>query len=398
MVSTMASSTKPPLHRQVILLGLAALLNDTSSDMIYPLLPIFLSAQLGATPWVIGMIEGSAEALAAFLKLAAGSWSDRVRSRKPFVVGGYLLAALSRLLIASAVRWPMVFSARLLDRSGKGIRSAPRDALICDVTPVENRGRAFGLHRAMDHTGAIAGPLLAALCLSVLMLPMRTVFYLAAIPAAAGVILLLFALRETKAVDAPEAAPQNVPKAPLGAPFRTSLFSIGLFYLANSSDAFLILQAYRAGVSAAVIPLIWAAHHGVKALFSTWAGAMSDRTDRRNLLITGWFVYAVIYLIFPFVHSTSGFLLMFVLYSIPFTLTEGTEKAWISDSIPSGMRGRAFGFYYLVVGLCTLGGTALFGWLYQVVSPIAAFHTGAGLAAAAAVTVWIQRETDRKAA
>src|SRR5438105_5864430 len=184
------------LRPQVILFGLVSLLNASASEMIYPLLPIFLTTTLGASAFVVGMIEGAADAVASILKLVAGAWSDRLSKRKPLVTTGYALAAASRALIAIASAWPIVLAARLIDRTGKGIRSAPRDALIADVTPPEDRGRAFGFQRALDHTGAVVGPLLATLLLRGMHLPLRTVFMWAVVPGAIGVVLLFVALRE----------------------------------------------------------------------------------------------------------------------------------------------------------------------------------------------------------
>src|SRR5438105_2318483 len=186
------------LRPQVILLGVISLLNDSASEMIYPLLPVFLTGTLGATPFIVGMIEGSADALSSILKYFAGLISDRVPRRKPFIVGGYTLATISRAWIAGAGRWPSVLGARLLDRTGKGIRSAPRDAMIADVTPPESRGKAFGFQRALDHTGAVVGPLLAIVFLNAMHLPMRTVFMIAVIPGAVGVVLLIVGLREKR--------------------------------------------------------------------------------------------------------------------------------------------------------------------------------------------------------
>src|SRR6266568_2357901 len=184
------------LRPQVILLGLVSLLNDSASEMIYPLLPIFLTTTLGATPLIVGLIEGTADALSSILKLAAGWLSDHLPKRKPLIVGGYALATISRAWISVAGRWSSVLGARLLDRTGKGIRSAPRDAMIADVTPVESRGKAFGFQRALDHTGAVIGPLLAILFLDAIHLPMRTVFMIAVVPGAIGVTLLILFLRE----------------------------------------------------------------------------------------------------------------------------------------------------------------------------------------------------------
>src|SRR5229473_112501 len=288
------------LKPQVRLLAFASLLNDTASEMIYPLLPVFLTSVLGATPVTIGVIEGAADGLASILKLIAGEVSDRLPQRKPLVVAGYALAAASRALIAVAGRWPAVLTARLIDRTGKGIRSAPRDAIIADVTPAEDRGRAFGFQRALDHTGAVVGPLLALFFLDVIHAPMRTLFMIAIVPGAIGVAMLVFFLREEPHVakNLSNQATQQPGNLPTN--FWLAIIAIALFSLANSSDAFLILQAHAAGVSTAMLPALWAAHHVIKSLFSTRAGALSDRIDRRWLLVAGWTFYAAIYVGFPF--------------------------------------------------------------------------------------------------
>src|SRR5438105_3298138 len=380
------------LRPQVILLGLISLLNDSASEMIYPLLPVFLTSTLGATPLIVGMIEGTADALSSILKLVAGSISDRLRRRKPLIVGGYALATISRAWIAVAGRWPSVLAARRLDRTGKGIRSAPRDAMIADVTPVESRGRAFGFQRALDHAGAVVGPLLALFFLDAMHLPMRSVFMIAVIPGAIGVVLLMIALKEPRAASrAPQTATMEGPPLPMT--FYRALVAISLFSLANSSDAFLILQAHAAGVATGLLPLLWAAHHVIKALFSTQAGAASDRFARRYLLVIGWTIYAIIYFLFPFARSVGAFFVLFVAYAIPFTLTEGTERAWISDFVPAELRGKGFGVYYLVSGFGVLAGTALFGVLYERVSPQMAFNVGAALAITAAIAAGTARGT-----
>lgn len=379
---------KARLKPQVILLAVAALLNDSASELIYPLLPVFLSATLGASPAIIGLIEGAADGLASILKYFAGAWSDRLGKRKPLIVAGYGLAAASRALIAVAAVWPMVLLARLVDRTGKGARSAPRDALISDVTPPEQRGRAFGFHRALDHTGAVVGPLLALLLLQLLGFTLRQAIVFAIIPGAIGALMLAFLLRETPpAPRAPKARAPVVGGPALGTRFKAAIGAIALFSLANSSDAFLLLQAHAAGVTTAMLPLLWASHHVIKSLFSTRAGALSDRIDRRWLLVAGWTSYALIYAAFPFAKTLTSFFVLFVLYAIPFTLAEGAERAWIADLVPAEARGKSFGIYYLANGLCVLAGTALFGLIYQTVSPRAAFFTGAALALTAVVAV-----------
>ncbi|HKO58159.1 MAG TPA: MFS transporter [Thermoanaerobaculia bacterium] len=385
--------TRKRLKPQVILLGLISLLNDSASEMIYPLLPVFLTSTLGATPLIVGMIEGTADGLASILKLAAGWISDRMPRRKPLVVGGYALAAASRALIAAAGAWPLVLTARLIDRTGKGIRSAPRDALIADVTAPGDRGRAFGFQRALDHTGAVVGPLIALVLLNVLHLEMRTIFYIAVIPGAVGVVMLLLFLKEERREHQTTQTINS--KAKLPKRFWAAIGAIALFGLANSSDAYLILRAHAAGVATAMLPLLWAAHHVIKSLFSTRAGALSDRVDRRWLLVAGWSSYAVIYFIFPFARTMGSFFALFVFYAIPFTLSEGAERAWIGDLVPTEARGKSFGWYYLANGVCVLAGTALFGELYERVSPAAAFRTGGALALAAALWVVAMRRGSR---
>lgn len=371
----------------MILLGIVSLLNDTASEMIYPLLPVFLTVTLGATPLVVGLIEGAADGLASILKLWAGAFSDRVRRRKPLIVAGYALATASRALISVAGVWGTVLSARLIDRTGKGIRSAPRDAMIAEVTPPEDRGRAFGFHRALDHTGAIAGPLIALVLLGWLHVSTRQLFLIAVIPGAIAVVLLIFGLREATVSPILTAAPPVSARAPLGKPFRRAIVAIGLFSLANSSDAFLILQAHAAGVRTAMLPLLWAAHHVIKSTLSTYAGALSDRIGRRAMISTGWMLYAVTYLAFPFANTLALFFALFVFYALPFTLTEGAERALIADLVPADARGRSFGIYYLTTGLGVLAGSAIFGLLFQYVSPLAAFSTGAALALSAAIAI-----------
>lgn len=388
----MPDDTKPRLKPQVILLGLASLLNDSASEMIYPLLPVFLSTTLGATPAIIGLIEGAADGLASILKYFAGTISDRRGGRKPMIVWGYTLAAASRALIAVATLWPAVLLARLIDRTGKGIRSAPRDAMIADVTPPEQRGRAFGFHRALDHTGAIVGPLLAMLFLQGFHLELRTTFMIAVIPGLIAALILGAMLKE---VPRERKASTGIDLGPLPTPFWSAIAAVALFSLANSSDAFLLLQAHAAGVSTAMLPLLWALHHVIKSLFSTRAGALSDRIERRWLLISGWLSYAVIYALFPSANSMTWFVALFILYAIPFTLSEGAERAWVAAFAPPDRRGKAFGIYYLANGLCVLAGTALFGLLYQMTSHRAAFYTGAVLAVAAGVVVAMHRSETR---
>jgi MFS family permease len=374
----------------VVLLGLASLLNDAASEIIYPLLPVFLSAQLAAGPFAIGMIEAVADALASLLKWVSGWWSDRVPRRSPFVVTGYAVATVARFFIAIASSWGQVFAARLMDRAGKGIRSAPRDALISDVTDREYRGRAFGFHRAMDHSGAVIGPIAGALMVGVLLLPLKTVFMIAVIPGAIGAVTLLLLLREEPrdATTISKAGSTSLPHS-----FRPPIRAIAIFCLANSSDAFLLLHAHLVGIQTHWLPILWAANHLVKASLSTAGGSLSDRIDRRFVIAAGWGLYSLVYFLFPLATSVTGFAVMFVVYAIPFALTEGTERAWIADFVPADAKGRAFGVFHLVQGLGTLAGSAIFGLYYEHVSRMGAFHLAGGIAAISAFMALAVRPT-----
>ena len=399
------------LGRNVVALGVVSLLTDASSEMIYPLLPLFLTATLGATPAALGLIEGAAESTAALLKLASGWWSDRVARRKPLVVAGYLLASVARPLVALATSVAQVTAIRLVDRVGKGIRSSPRDALIADSVAPALRGRAFGLHRAMDHAGAVIGPVIAFALLHGAGASLRTVFWIAAVPAALSVLVLAFGVREVPRADGASAAVAGGPPpasniagdaappitvatpavpavgAPLPRRFWLLLGVLLVFTLGNSTDAFLLLRATQLGVPAALLPILWAALHVVKSAASTPGGALSDRVGRRPLLVAGWLLYAAVYL--GFAHATRAWhaWALFALYGVHFGLTEGTEKALVADLVGPTRRGTAFGWYNLTIGLAALPASALFGLVWTHSGAGAAFTMGAALALAAAIGV-----------
>src|SRR3972149_5619402 len=278
---------RPRLPRNVIALGLVSLFTDLSSEMIYPLLPVFLTVTLGAGPAILGIIEGIAEATASLLKLFSGAWSDRLGKKKPLVVGGYLLSSVARPLMGLAAGWGHVLAGRFSDRIGKGIRSSPRDALIAASVPADDRGRAFGLQRAMDHLGAVLGPGVAFLLLAGAGISYRSVFFLAAVPGAAAVVALLFLVRDPGAPPPPPAR-GVLPDGGLPPVFRRYLGIVSLFPLGNAGDAFLLLRAVDAGAPAAWGPLRWGAFHVVKASLSTHAGSLSDRWKRKHVIVAGW--------------------------------------------------------------------------------------------------------------
>jgi MFS family permease len=380
------TATRRRLPAAVYALGATSLLNDAASEMIYPLMPLFLTVSIGAGAATLGIIEGSADALSSVLKLVSGQVSDRFGRRKPLVVAGYVLASLARPLVAFARTAAFVLVVRLVDRVGKGLRSSPRDALIADVTPPALHGRAFGVHEAMDHAGAVIGPLLAYALLQV-GLGTRTVFLLSAIPALAACLLVAGLVREpprpATAPPAPAPAPSH-PEPPRGEllsrPFLGYLAAVTLFALGNSSDAFLILRAHEAGLPWHAAPLLWSVHHLIKAAIGAWAGGLADRLGRRWALALGWLVYAGIYVGFAFAHSRAAVVALFVAYGLHFALVAGAQKAVVAELVPAFARARGFGVYHMCVGLAALPASVLFGVLYQRWGGTAAFLTGAALA------------------
>ncbi|MBS0591822.1 MAG: MFS transporter [Proteobacteria bacterium] len=378
------------LPRTVWLLGLISLANDSASNMIYPLVPLYLTSVLMAGPKTLGLIEGIAEAVASLLKLAAGVLADRSRKTKSWVVAGYAIAGVARPMIAFASSWFGVLLFRFADRVGKGLRSAPRDAMLVHSIGADQRGLAFGLHRAMDNAGAVIGPLAAAALLE-FGLPMRQVLLAAIVPA---VIVVWLAL----AIEEPDVErPPNVVRFtwhlrefPLR--FRRYLIVLALFMLGNSSNMFLLLRAKELGLADAQVPMIWALVSLVAAMLSTPMSGLSDRFDRRTLIVGGWLVYAVLYLAFGLL-PTAAWLLwpMFAAYGVFLAATEGAEKALVADMVPKLQAGTAFGWYNLVVGIALLPASLLFGWLWSDASPSVAFAFGSGCAFVAALLLrfWV---------
>ncbi|NUQ21381.1 MAG: MFS transporter [Gemmatimonadaceae bacterium] len=375
------------LPRTVKALALVSLFTDASSEIIYPLLPLFLTSVLHAGASAIGIIEGAAETTASLLKLASGWWSDRVRRRKPLVVAGYTLASVVRPLVALANGAGQVLAIRLTDRVGKGIRTSPRDALIADAVPLAQRGRAFGLHRAGDHMGAVIGPLIAFSVLRWTTLSLRALFLLAAIPGALAVIALVVGVKETPRPARSEASSTAKPTLGGGLPgrFWAYLLVLLVFTLGNSSDAFLLLRASQLGVASSLIPILWAMLHVVKAGTSTPAGTLSDRVGRVPLIVGGWIVYALVYLAFGRAGATWQAWALFAVYGTYFGLTEGVEKALVADLVPAEKRGAGFGWYNLAIGLGALPASVVFGIVWDRYGAARAFELGASLSAMAAV-------------
>ncbi len=375
-------------------LGWASLLTDVASDMIYPLLPDFLTRTLGAGPVTLGLIEGVAESTASVTKMISGWWSDRVRRRKPLVVAGYSIAAVARPLVGMATGWGHVLAIRFADRVGKGIRTAPRDALIADLTPAADRARAFGLQRAMDNAGAVVGPLLAAALLKILAGGERTVFLLAFFPGLLAVALIVWRVREPRVPDPAPRSPLFEPADPsakLPASFWTVTAIFILFTLANSTDAFLLLRARDCGVPLWQIPLLWAFFHAVKAAAGVPGGALADRIGRVPAVAAGWAIYVGAYAGFAYVQRASSLWTLFAVYGLFFALTEGAERALVAELVGSRLRGRAFGVFHGCIGAAALPASVLFGIWWSVFGARVAFLIGAALAASALVALLAAR-------
>jgi MFS family permease len=366
-------------------MGTASLCNDVGSEMVYPLLPAFVATVLGAPPVFLGLIEGLAETTASLARLASGVASDRLRRRKPLASAGYLLANALRPALGLATAWPHVLALRFGDRLGKGVRSAPRDALLADSVSAERRGVAFGWLRALDHAGAVIGPLVA-LGLLHAGLSLRDVFFLSLVPGLLAVVAFWAFVRETRAASNPAGSSGRARRAGLRRlprPFLAYCGIVFLFTLGNSSDAFLLLRAQEQGVALLQIPLLWAVFGASKSLASVPGGWLSDCLGRRGMIIGGYAVYAGVYLGFAAGPGGAAVWILFVVYGLHFGLVEGVEKAYVADFVPEELRGSAYGLFNLAIGFGALPASVLFGVIWQTLGAPAAFGLGAGLAAAA---------------
>lgn len=377
----------PSLPRNVKVLGLASLLNDIASEMIFPLLPHFLLTVLHGDRLKLGAIEGAADSLASLLKLWFGGLSDRAGRRKGYVLFGYSLTTISRPLIGVIVAPWQLLTLRLGDRFGKGIRTSPRDALIADSTDPSIRGRAFGFHRAMDHLGAAIGPLLASGFLLLWPDQYRPLFLVTLLPGILVVALLLFGLRETPPTK-PPAERLHLTLRPFDGNFRLYLLALVVFTLGNSSDAFLLVRAGELGVPTAALPLLWSAFHVVKSSSNLLLGRAVDRFGPRLFIFLGWFVYAGIYLAFAVATTAWEVWVLFLGYAIFYGLTEPAEKTLVAELVGSERRGLAYGWYNFAIGIATLPASVIFGALYQAFGTygaLAAFGWGAAMAFVAAI-------------
>jgi len=385
------------LDRNIFFLGWVSFFTDVSSEMIYPLLPIFLTSVLGMGTTFVGLVEGVAESTASFLKLFSGWFSDRLKKRKSLVVFGYTLSTLIRPFVAAASAGWHVLLIRFLDRVGKGIRTSPRDALIADSSHEGDIGKAFGFQRSMDHAGAVIGPLITFLLLTFVTQQYRTIFWLAFLPGIIALIILIQGVREKKPSQAGPFPPDiRLTFQPFSRRFKYFLLIIALFSLSNSSDAFLILKAKDAGVPVTLLPVLWMVLHLSKSLSATPGGILSDRLGRKGVIIAGWLLYSAVYLFFARADSPGTIWILFAVYGFFYGLTEGGERALVADLVQPHLRGTAYGLYNFAIGISTLPASLLMGFIWEKLSPKAAFEFGASLALLSALLLWVVLKTEKK--
>jgi len=390
----------------VLALSAVSLLNDTSSEIIYPLLPTFLALTLGASPFAIGLIEGVAESVASLLKVFSGYVSDRIGNRKLPVFIGYALAAVTRPFLAFITTWQQVLFVRTADRIGKGIRGAPRDALIASSVPLEKRGFAFGFNRAADHMGAVLGPAIAFLLLyfiaansdSPTAKEYQQVFLYASIPVVLGLIVIVAFVHEKPHERNTNGTSIKFSLASYETDFKWFLAIVALFTLSNSTDAFLLLRAQQSGIAPTILPLLWMVLHISKVLSSLIGGHLSDLIGRRVLIISGWIVYALVYAGFAFVTSPWQAWALFIIYGIYFGLTEGNEKALVADMVDEDKRGTAYGFYNLAYGITVFPASLLFGLVWKYYGAPTAFLASSAISILSAVLFLSLRIEQKQAA
>ena len=372
------------IPRNVWLTGWVSFFMDVSSEMVYPLVPLFLSSSLGASKSIIGLIEGIAEASASVLKLFSGVLADRFGKHKLLMGLGYGISTASRPVLALATGWQVVLVSRFTDRVGKGIRTAPRDAIIAASTPPERLGLAFGFHRAMDTVGAVVGPAVALLILAIWVADYRLVFWFSIIPGVLAVVLIVFFILA------------DGPAPPLQARFSWSLHGfdarfvgflvvIGLFSLGNSSNAFLILKAQHAGMSPAWVSGVYLAFNATYVLLAVPSGMVADRLGRRPVILAGLILFAGVYAGFAVADSTWPIAGLFISYGMYMGVSEGVQRAYLATLVPEERKATGFGLYHMVVGIAILPASLIAGFLWDRIGPAAPFWFGAGTATLAVI-------------
>jgi MFS family permease len=371
--------------RNVFVAGLVSFFMDVSSEMIYPLVPLFLASVLGVNKSVIGLIEGVAESTASILKVFSGWFSDRIGNRKSLMVAGYGISTLSRPIVALATGWHHVMGSRFMDRVGKGVRTAPRDAIIAESSETTHLARAFGFHRSMDTMGAVVGPALAFFFLGLFANNYRWVFWLSMIPGAIAVLLIILFISEKKRDSLPKAERPKLTLKHFDWRFKFFVATATLFAIGNSSDVFLILRAQQIGIPIIMIPVVYLVFNLVYSLSAIPAGIAADRFGRKRVILLGFILFAVLYYGFAVAKDTTAIWGLFAFYGLFMGLTEGIQKAFLATIILQDFRATAFGVYNTSVGLAMFPASLIGGWLWDNVAPSATFYFGVVTAVLSAV-------------
>ncbi len=362
----------PKIPANVWYLGFVSLLNDTASEMLYPVMPIFITQVLGAPVFVIGIIEGVAEGSSSIFKTLFGYWSDRVGKRKPFVIGGYLASAVAKIIIAMSYIWPLVFLGRFVDRFGKGLRTAARDALLLDATTENDKGLIFGVHRSMDTLGAVLGPSIALVLLWAYKNNIRLILLLAIVPAFLS-LLFFFKVREAKTRVETTKMKLSLSISKLSPNLKLFLLGLAVFSLGNSTDSFLILRAKNMGLSLALVISAFILYNIVYAAASTPAGAISDRIGKMKVFVVGIIIFALVYLGFAFNTNPVLVWVLFAVYGFYIALTDGVSKALVGSMIQKEEAGTAYGVMTTTMSICALFASIVGGVLWSVIAPEATF-------------------------
>jgi MFS family permease len=363
--------------RNVFVAGLVSFFMDVSSEMIYPLVPLFLANVLGVNKSVIGLIEGIAESTASLLKVFSGWFSDKIGNRKWLMAAGYGISTLSRPIVALATGWQHVMGSRFMDRFGKGVRTAPRDAIIAESSEKTHLGRAFGFHRSMDTMGAVVGPAIAFLLLGIFSNNYRIVFWLSMIPGVIAVLLIIFFIKEKKKVFPVHAERPKLTLKHFDWRFKFFVAIATIFAIGNSSDIFLILRAQQIGISTVMIPVVYLLFNLVYSISAIPAGIAADKFGRKRVILLGFVLFAILYYGFAVARDTSAIWALFAFYGLFMGLTEGIQKAFLATIIPSDFKATAFGVYNTAVGLAMFPASLIGGWLWDNISPSATFYFGA---------------------
>ncbi len=371
------------IHTNVFVLGLVSFFNDLASEMIYPIIPIFLTTVLHTSIPIIGFIEGLVEALASITKYFFGAYSDFLKKRKIFVTIGYSFSAVSKLLIGLAFGWPMVLFARIVDRLGKGFRTAARDSLLLENTTPENKGYIFGFHRAFDSLGAVFGPLVALAILYILKDNIRQTFFIAFIPGLIAVILLILLVKEKKNNVVTENKFVKISFKNMDSRLKLFMVISFIFAAGNSSDVFLLLQAKNLGLTTITVVLAYVLYNISQAVFSTPAGILADKLGARKVFAGGLLVFSIVYLFFGLINSSFLVWFLFPIYGLYIAATDGVSKSYLSEFIQKKESGSYFGAYYTLNAVGTFLASLIGGLLWQFVNPHMTFYYGSFMAFAA---------------